>query len=141
MSYRHILVGYDGTSEGDEAVIAAQALARRDGAKLTVAATVQLERLSRRATRWGSQTSVWNDVLLDSTRADLTRASAFLTLPAELTVLFGPRNRALADGAREFGCDAIMLPARPRRGVLRLLNRRGADTLRRRASCAVLEPR
>lgn len=112
MAYQHILVAYDGTSEGDAAVLAASKLASRDGARLTVVTVVSLERPVRRVTRLPMLASVWNDVLLDRARADLARADGLLDMPAERTVLFGSQTKALAAGAEEFGCDAIMLPAR-----------------------------
>jgi nucleotide-binding universal stress UspA family protein len=108
---------------------------------LTIVVVVELERPSRRVTRWPRGTSVWNDVLLDRARAELDRAARLVQSPAELTVLFGPPHRALVDGAKEFDCDAIMLPPRPRRRLARLLSRDHAAAMRRRASCAVLQPR
>lgn len=140
MAYRHLLVGYDGTSAGDQAVLAADAIARRSGTRLTIVVVVGLERPSRWLTRWPRQTGVWNDVLLDQARADLDRAGRLLQSPAELTVLFGSPSRALADGAKEFDCDAIMLPARPRSRLARLFVRDHAAAIRRRVSCEVLRP-
>lgn len=119
---------------------AADAMARRSGTRLTVVVVVELERPTRWITRFPRQTSVWNDVLLDEARADLTRAARRLEVPAEMTVLFGSTAQALADGAAEFGCDAIMLPARPRNPLGRLLAGNRAAALRRRASCPVLAP-
>ena len=106
ISYRH-LVAYDGSSEGGEAVIAADLLAQRDGAGLTIVAVVDLEPRLLAATRLPRGRSVWNDVLLDAARADLQRAARLTDTPAELTVLFGPARHALPRGAEEFGCDAI----------------------------------
>jgi Universal stress protein family len=71
---QHILVAYDGTSDGDAALLAASELARRDGARLTIVTVVALERPIRRVTRLPMLTSVCNDVLLDRARADLERA-------------------------------------------------------------------
>ena len=139
--YRHLLVAYDGTSEGDEAIVAADLLAQRDGSRLTIAVVVELERTLRWVTRWPRGTSVWNDVLLDRARAELDRAASLVEAPAELTVLFGPPHRALPDGAEEFDCDAIMLPPRPRRRLARLLSRDLAVAIRRRTSREVLKPR
>jgi len=115
-------------------------MARRSGTRLTVVVVVELERPTRWITRFPRQTSVWNDVLLDEARADLARAARLLEVPAEMTVLFGSTAQALADGAAEFGCDAIMLPARPRSPLGRLLAGNRAAALRRRASCPVLLP-
>jgi nucleotide-binding universal stress UspA family protein len=140
VAYAHVLVAYDGTSEGDAAVLAADAMARRDGTRVTVVVLVALERPSRLLTRWPRQTGVWNDVLLDRARAELERAAQLLAVPAECTVLFGSPRRALAAGADEFGCDAIMLPSRPRRRVARMLVRDEAPAIRRRSSCAVMRP-
>ncbi len=141
MAYRHLLVAYDGTSEGDEAIFAADAMAHRDRIRLTIVVTVELEKPLRWVTRWPRGTSVWNDVLLDRARADLERAGHLLTVPAELTVLFGSPTRALPEGAKEFDCDAIMLPPRPRRRLARLVSRNHAAAIRRRASCEVFQPR
>jgi nucleotide-binding universal stress UspA family protein len=134
-------VAYDGTSEGDEAIVAADLLASRDRSRLTIAVVVELERPVRWVTRLPRGTGVWNDVLLDRARADLIRAARLVETPAELTVLFGPAHRALLEGAEEFDCDAIMLPARRRGRLARLLSRDRAAALRGRASCEVLRPR
>lgn len=141
IAYRHLLVVYDGTLEGDEAILAANLLAQRDGSRLTVVVVAELERPLRWVTRWPRGTGVWNDVLLDRARADLQRAARLVEAPAELTVLFGPPHRAIPEGANEFGCDAIMLPPRPRRRLARLLSRDRAAAIRRRTSCEILQPR
>jgi nucleotide-binding universal stress UspA family protein len=141
MACRHLLVAYDGTSEGDEAIAAADLLAHRNRMRLTIAVVVVLEEPLRWVTRWPRQTSVWNDVLLDRARADLQRAASLVQAPAELTVLFGPLKRALPEGAKEFGCEAIMLPPRPRHRLVRLLSRDHAAAVRRRTTCEVLQPR
>jgi nucleotide-binding universal stress UspA family protein len=108
---------------------------------LTIVVVVELERPLRWVTRWPRGTGVWNDILLDRARADLDRAARLVQSPAEFTVLFGPPHRALPDAAKEFDCDAIMLPPRPRRRLARLLSRDYAVAIRRRVSCAVLQPR
>jgi transposase len=141
IAYRHLLVVYDGTSEGDEAIVAANRMAHRDRTRLTVVVVVVLEQPVRWVTRWPRGTGVWNDVLLDRARADLERAARLLEVPAELTALFGPSSRAVPAGAKEFDCDAIMLPPRPRQGLARLFSRDRAAAIRRRASCEVLQPR
>ena len=141
MVYQHILVEYDGTSDGDAALLAAGNLASRDGARLTIVTVVALERTTRRVTRLPMLTSVWNDVLLDRARADLERADRLLDAPAQRTVLFGPRTKALAAGAVEFGCDAIMLAAPHSRWYRGLLHRRCSRRLSRLARVAVLRPR
>jgi nucleotide-binding universal stress UspA family protein len=141
MAYRHLLVAYDGTSEADEAIIAADIMARRDRTRLTIVVVVLLEQPSRWLTRWPRGTSVWNDVLLDRARADLERAEQLVGAPAEFTVLFGSPHRALLEGAEEFDCDAIMLPPRRRSSLARLLSRDHAAAIRRRAACDVLQPR
>jgi len=141
MAYRHLLVAFDGTSEGDEAVIAADLMAERNRTRLTVVVVVELEQPLRWVTRWPRGTRVWNDVLLDRARADLERAARLVEAPAEFTVLFGPPRRALPEGAKEFDCDAIMLPPPPRRRLARLLSWHQAAAIRRHASCEVLQPR
>jgi nucleotide-binding universal stress UspA family protein len=141
MAYRHLLVAYDGTSEGDEAIVAADLMAQHHRTRLTIVVVVMLEQPVRWVTRWPRLTSVWNDVLLDRARADLERAAGLVESPAELTVLFGPPHRALPEGAKEFDCDAIMLPPRPRRRLARVLSRDPAAAVRRRAPCEVLQPR
>lgn len=141
IAYRHLLVAYDGSSEADEAVVAADLLAQRDAARLTIVVVVELERPLRLVTRFPRGTRVWNDVLLDRARADLQRAARLVETPAELTVLFGPPRRAVPEGAKEFECDAIMLPPRPKGRVRRLLSRDQARVMRKRASCEVVQPR
>jgi nucleotide-binding universal stress UspA family protein len=141
VAYQHILVEYDGTKDGDAAVLAAGSLAMRDAARLTIVTVVALERTTRRVTRLPMLTSVWNDVLLDRARADLERAGRLLDIPAECTVLFGSETRALAAGAEEFGCDAIMLPAPRSRWIARLLCLRRSRRLSRLAGVPVLRPR
>jgi nucleotide-binding universal stress UspA family protein len=141
LPYRHILVAYDGTSEGDEAIVAADLLAQQGRSRLTIVVVVELERPLRWVTRWPRGTSSWNDVLLDRARADLDRAARLVESPANLTVLFGPPRQAIPDGAKEFDCDAIMLPPRPRRHLARLISRDQAAAIRRRVSCDVLQPR
>jgi nucleotide-binding universal stress UspA family protein len=134
-------VAYDGTSEGDEAVLAAGLLAERDQARLTIAVVVELERPGRWITRWNRGTGVWNDVLLDRARADLQQAAHLASVPAELTVLFGSSDRALPEAADEYDCDAIMLPPRPWGRLKRLLKRDHVGAIRRRAPCEVIKPR
>jgi nucleotide-binding universal stress UspA family protein len=141
VAYRHLLVAYDGTSEGDEAIIAADVMARRDQTRLTIVVVVELEKPLRWVTRWPRGTSVWNDVLLDRARADMERAAQLVSAPAELTVLLGSPTKAVPEGAKEFDCDAIMLPPRPRRRLARLLSHNHSAAIRRRASCDVLQPR
>lgn len=141
VGYQHILVAYDGTSDGDAALLAASKLARRDGGRLTIVTVVALERPLRRVTRLPMLTSVWNDVLLDRARADLERAGHLLDMPAERTVLFGSQTKALAAGVEEFGCDAIMLPARRSRRLAKLLHLDRSGRLQRRAAVPVLHPR
>ena len=140
VSYQHILVVYDGTSEGDAALLAAGTLAKRDSALLTIVTVVALERPIRRVTRLPMLTGVWNDVLLDRARADLERADRLLDMPAERTVLFGSQTKALAAGAEEFGCDAIMLPAPRSRRLAELLHLDRSRRLQRRAAVPVLLP-
>ena len=141
VAYQHILVAYDGTSEGDAALLAASKLARRDGTRLTIVTVVALERPIRRITRLPILTSVWNDVLLDRARADLERADRLLDMPTERTVLFGSQTDALAGGAEEFGCDAIMLPAPRSPWLAKLLHLDRSRRLQRRAAVPVLRPR
>lgn len=138
MAYQHVLVVCDGSSAADEAVQAASELARRDGARLTVAAVVELERPGR-GCQFGAST--WNDVLRDAATADLDRARTVVDSPAHFTLLCGSPRRALADGVRELGCDAIMLPPGPRGRLSRLLSRDRAEAVRRWTNCTVLQPR
>jgi nucleotide-binding universal stress UspA family protein len=98
-------------------------------------------RTVRRITRLSMLTGVWDDVLLDRARADLDRAERLLEMPAERTVLFGSPTKALAAGAEEFGCDAIMLPAPRHPRLARLLRRGRSRGLRRRAGVPVVRRR
>jgi nucleotide-binding universal stress UspA family protein len=140
VTYQHILVEYYGTSQGDAALLAANELAIGEGARLTVVTVVALESTIRRVTRLPMGTGVWNDVLLDRARADLKRAGRLLSTPAERTVLFGSRTKALAAGASEFGCDAIMVPAAGPRWLAVFVSRRQSRRLSRLAGVPVLRP-
>jgi hypothetical protein len=51
-------VAYDGTREGDEAIITAGLMARRDRTRLTIAVLVVLEQSARWATRWRRGTGI-----------------------------------------------------------------------------------
>ena len=119
-------------------MVAASKLATRDGARLTIVTVVALERPVRRVTRLPLLTSVWNDVLLDRARADLERADHLLDMPAERTVLFGSQTKALAAGAEEFGCDAIMLPSPRFPRLAQLLHLDHSRRLQRRTAVPVL---
>jgi nucleotide-binding universal stress UspA family protein len=138
MPYRHLLVVCDGSAEADEAVTAASDLALADRAKLTVAAVVEFEQSGRGCVAY---TSTWNEVLREAAEADLARAAKLVNSPAHYTVLSGPPAKALAEGARELGCDAIMLPSPPRRRIRRLISRDRAALVRRSTNCEVLQPR
>jgi nucleotide-binding universal stress UspA family protein len=137
MAYHHVLVVYDGSSEAGLAVAAAADLAWRDRAQLTVATVVELERPGRHC---AIGADVWNEVLRDAARADLDHAEKLVKIPADYTIFYGKPDEALLEGARALGCDAIMLPPRPRRALRRMLRRDHAPAISRRAHCAVLQP-
>ena len=121
--------------------MAADLLAQRDGARVTIVVVVELEPRLLAAARLPRGRGVWNDVLLDEARADLERAAGLIEAPAELTVLVGPARRALPEAAEEFDCDAIMLPPRPTSRLRRLLSRDQAAVIRRGTLRKVLQPR
>jgi nucleotide-binding universal stress UspA family protein len=134
MAYTHVLVMCDGSADSDVAVQSASQLANRDNARLTVVAVAETERPARSCI---VGTSTWNDVLRDAAAADLERARRVVESPAAFAVLCGRPARAVADAARELGCDAIVL-ARPRPSVSRLLRRDLVNALTRGANCSVL---
>jgi nucleotide-binding universal stress UspA family protein len=137
MAYQHVLVVSDGSVSGDDAVRAASRLAAHDHSRLTVVAVAEIERPGRGCV-FG--TSTWNDVLRDAAAADLERARKVVESPAHFTVVCGERSRAVAEAARDLGCDAIMI-ARPRRRLTRILRRDAVRAVSRRTDCAVLQPR
>jgi nucleotide-binding universal stress UspA family protein len=105
---------------------------------LTVAAVVELE---GRSIGCSIGASTWNEVLKDAAHADLRRAAGLVDMPARFEILCGRHGKAaLVDGAEALGCDAIMLPPRPRRRLSRAMTRDHAQAIRRRAHCAVLQP-
>ncbi len=144
MPYRHVLVAYDGTARADAALKAGERIARDAGAQLTVAAVVELASGCRScgASRGcGITTGDWNRIMREYAWEELLHARTQLGVPARLEILCGAPRRALTDGARELGCDAIVLPAR-RGAVARLLARgRAPRAVTRRAHCAVLQLR
>ena len=97
-AYRSLLVYCDGSPEADEAVIAAAELARRDHARLTVAAVAELERPSIRC---GMRTNTWNDVLRDAATADLERAARLLDWEPELSLEQGISDTLACFSRRE----------------------------------------
>lgn len=144
MSYSHVLVAYDGTEQGDEALRAGERIARDAGAELTVAAVVELASPCRGcggSRGCGITTGGWNEMMRELAWEELLRARALLGGPARLEVVCGEPRRALTDGARDLGCDAIVLPAR-RSFFARVLARgRPPRSVTRRAHCAVLQLR
>jgi nucleotide-binding universal stress UspA family protein len=136
MPYAHVLVAYDGSARGDDAIRTAARLARDAGAQLTVAAVVELAAPCRTC---GAPVGMWNIALREHAGELLTHARTLVDMPAHMEILCGPPQRALTDGARGLGCDAIVLPAR-RRPLARLLGRRKAPrSVRRHAHCEVLQ--
>jgi nucleotide-binding universal stress UspA family protein len=144
MPYQHVLVAYDGTAAADAAVRAGARLARDAGARLTVAAVVELATACRScggSRGCGITTAAWNRIMREDAWEQLLKVRKLLDVPAHLEVVCGPPRRALTDGARELGCDAIVLPARSG-PFARLLGRgRPPRAVRRRAHCSVLQLR
>ena len=135
MSYEHVLVVCDGSSEAYRAVRAASQLAIRDHARLTVAAMAHVEPPSR-GCQYGHR--VWSDVLFDAAVADLERAREFVESPAHFTVLAGPLGTALADAERQLAFDVIVVPRRPGGRLGGLLRRDQAAQLRRHTERPVI---
>ena len=134
--YEHVLAVTDGSREADRAVATAAELARDHRAKLTVAAVVELEHPGRHCA-FGS--SSWNEVLRDAARADLEHALALVDVPARREILYGKQVEAVARGARELGCDVIVIPG-AHRGLGSLLHRDPVPALRSRSGCEVIRP-
>jgi nucleotide-binding universal stress UspA family protein len=136
MPYAHVLVAYDGTAKGEEAIRAGAKLAREDGAQLTVAAIVELAEPCRTC---GAPVGMWNIALREHAGELLTQARTVVDMPAHMEILCGRPQHALTDGARGLGCDAIVLPAR--RGPFARLFARGKPprSVRRHAHCEVLQ--
>jgi nucleotide-binding universal stress UspA family protein len=136
MPYEHVLVAYDGTARGEEAIRAGEKLAREQGAQLTVAAIVELASPCRTC---GAPVGMWNIALREHAGELLTHARTLVDMPAHMEILCGRPQHALTDGARGLGCDAIVLPAR-RRIFARLFGRRKPPrSVRRHAHCEVLQ--
>jgi nucleotide-binding universal stress UspA family protein len=132
--YRHVLAVTDGSRDGSRAVQIASDLASEHHARLTVASVVELERAGRHC---GPGPSVWNDVLRDAARRDLLRAKSIVGMPANYEIFYGKPIEAVADGARELGCDVIVVPS-SRRGLGRVLHRDRAAVLAERVDCTVI---
>ncbi len=133
--YRHVLAVTDGSREGHRAVQIASDLAFEHHAPLTVASVVELERAGRHC---GPGPTVWNDVLRDAARGDLLRAKSIARVPANYEILYGRPIEAVADGARELGCDVIVVPS-SRRGLGRVFHRDRASVLAERVDCTVIQ--
>jgi nucleotide-binding universal stress UspA family protein len=136
VTYEHVLAVVDGSREAERAIEAASLLAGHHGARLTLAAVIELERQNHHC---GIGTTTWNEVLRDAARADLDRAGRMVEAPADQEILYGSRIDAVATGARALGCDLIVVPGPPH-GITRILHRDRTSELSRRAGCEVIAP-
>lgn len=135
MAYGHVLAIVDGTRGGDRAVEVASDLAVEHRAQMTVATVIELEPSGRHC---GPGPSSWNRVLRDAARADLARAERLVRAAAAYEILYGDQVEAVADAARELGCDVIVVPASS--GLSRMLHRDRATRLTERVDCKVIAP-
>ena len=126
----------DGGRDADRVVAAASELAFENRARLTIATVVELEPPSLRC---GLGTGIWNDVLRDAAHSDLDRARRVVGVPAHYEILYGKPIDAIAEGARAFGCDVIVVPPRAH-GLSKVLHKDRRSALARRVDCAVIEP-
>lgn len=136
----HILVACEATPEGDEALVAASALARRCGARLTLVAVAQTDPPAARRC-CGAGSGAWNRCERGDARERLERGALMVTGGPEpdLAVVEGRPATALAIVAEEQDCDLIVVPAPPSGRLARLLRRDWTVALRRRASVPVLQ--
>jgi nucleotide-binding universal stress UspA family protein len=121
VQYEHVLAVTDGSPEADRAVKAASRLAGQHGARLTLAAVVELGRENHHC---GIGTTIWNEVLRDAAQADLDRARRMVEMPAGQEILVRP-------GARG---------SRRRRPCTRLRRDRGSGTASRDGEVAAPRP-
>ncbi len=125
----------DGTRGGDRAAEVASDIAVEHRAQMTVATVIEPEPPGRHC---GPGPSSWNSVLRDAARADLARAKRLVRTPASYEILHGDQVDAVADAARELGCDVIVVPAPS--GLSRMLRRDRATRLAERVHCKVIAP-
>ncbi len=136
----HILVACEASADGDEALVAAAALARRCEARLTLVAVAETDPPGvKRCCGFGS--AAWERCEREDAHARLTRGALMVTGGPEpdLAVVHGRPAAALAIVAEERGCDLIVVPAPPPGMVARLARRDWAAALRRRARVPVLQ--
>jgi len=137
MTYRRILVGYDGSPPATAALLHAIELAAQCGAQLLAAAVA-------RVPEYAGTVDEVNGALEDARRyfeATLDRAAALAKdRGVELTthVLVGHPAEALVRFAQDQGVDLIVVGPRGLSGVRRLLLGSVSAALVRHAPCSVL---
>jgi nucleotide-binding universal stress UspA family protein len=143
VAFRRILVSYEASPDGDEALFTAAELARKDGSELVVAASAPVETVRYVGL---AVANTWNHYVREDARRLLDRAALLLEdlRDARRVVLEGPPRTALAKCAERLDCDLVVLPAVPR-GVLarmfrsdpeRAIVKKGRATLRAPAARA-----
>ena len=111
-SARHIIVLYERSRQGDEAIRKAANIATRTGARLTLVAVAVTERVNSGCCDLRS--AYWNRVVQELAADDLVRAKRVLdpSLVVEARVIAGPSiSGAVADEAQRCGADMLVLPA------------------------------
>ncbi|MFL5827337.1 MAG: universal stress protein [Thermoleophilaceae bacterium] len=122
MAFRRILVSYDASPDGDEALFMAAEVARKSAAELVVAATAPVEPVRYVGL---AMANTWNRLVREDARMLLDRAALLLEdlQTPRRVVLEGSRRTALAECAEKLDCDLVVLPAPPRGPLALLLTR------------------
>lgn len=131
--YRRILVGFDGTEGGRDALALAGNLARIEGAELLLAASLDLDPLATPATAYERAMAEAEDRLGASAREVLGDREYLLRVIGGVSA-----PRALTEIAEGENADVIVLGSTHRGGLGRVLPGSVGERLLHGAPCAVL---
>lgn len=141
--HRGVAVVYDERGEGRAALRYAHALAGRAGVPLTVLSVASKERTDIGCGSCRQGAAFRNELACEAATAHLADArNVFESESTDVAVYYalarGPFTRAVLTAAGDHGADVIVLPARRRGRLRRLVSRDCVEMLRSRTSASVI---
>jgi nucleotide-binding universal stress UspA family protein len=141
--HRGVAIAYEGRAEGRAALRYARALAGHAGAPLTVLTVASKERTDVGCGSCRQGVAFRNELACEFATEQLTEARNLIaSAPAQVAVHYvlgrGTFTRAVLTVARDHDADVIVLPARRRGRLRRMVSRDRAKMLRKRTSASVI---
>jgi len=135
----HVVVWFEATRAGRDALARAREIAERDRAQLTVLAVATQEPVSG-CPRCRQGAVIWNREIRAIGQEELVEAGQILgpSFDARYELAVGRPLSAISDAAHECGADLIVLPSRRRSRLPRLRRRDLDERLRALGSWRVL---